>query len=243
MGQLRELLDGQFDKSWGTGKSLTWEGRLSFVAGVTEAIDEHHAVMGALGPRFLLLRMQLPNRKAVARAAMRNRNIAEAKRAAQKTVTDFFRGVSTRTPRTPDHIEHRLTDIADFITQARSVVQKDDRGEPEYAPPPEGPGRFIRQLHGLAMGLAVINGRDEISDGDIDLVERVAFDCLPPTRRLIIEALRHLKRSQGVPISIIEELTKQRVARRTLERELRALQLLQIVDEADGGWMLKKGRD
>src|SRR5262249_7806362 len=55
LAQLREIYDGEYDKVWGTGKELHWRGRLGFVAGVTEAIDRHHSVMGILGPRFVLL--------------------------------------------------------------------------------------------------------------------------------------------------------------------------------------------
>jgi len=57
LAQLREIHDGQYDKYWGTGKALHWEGHVGFLAGVTPVIDQHHAVMGLLGPRFLLLRL------------------------------------------------------------------------------------------------------------------------------------------------------------------------------------------
>ena len=38
LAQLREIYDGRFDKSWGTGKELHWQGRLSVLAGVTSAV-------------------------------------------------------------------------------------------------------------------------------------------------------------------------------------------------------------
>ena len=50
LAQFREIYDGKFDKVWGNGQELHWEGRLGFVAGVTPAIDKHHAVMAILGP-------------------------------------------------------------------------------------------------------------------------------------------------------------------------------------------------
>lgn len=72
LAQLREIYDGKYDKVWGTGKELHWRGRLGFIAGVTNAIDNHHDVMGILGPRFVLLRLQQLNRRAMARRAMQN---------------------------------------------------------------------------------------------------------------------------------------------------------------------------
>ena len=66
-------------------------------------------------------------------------------------------------PEMPETVERRLVDIAEFVTRARSVVHKNDEGDAEFAPAPEAPGRFVRQLHGLAAGLAVIHGRTSIT--------------------------------------------------------------------------------
>ena len=41
--QLREIYDRRFDKAWGTGKELHWQGRLGFLAGVTRIIDSYYA--------------------------------------------------------------------------------------------------------------------------------------------------------------------------------------------------------
>lgn len=72
LAQLREIYDGQFDKAWGTGKTLNWTGRIGFVAGVTHAIDKQHSVMGLLGPRFVFLRIHQPDREAAAERAIAN---------------------------------------------------------------------------------------------------------------------------------------------------------------------------
>jgi len=58
LAQLRELFDGRFDKVWGTGKELHWQGHLGFIAGVTPVIDSYHSVLSVLGERFLMLRME-----------------------------------------------------------------------------------------------------------------------------------------------------------------------------------------
>ena len=56
LAQLREIYDGRFDKAWGTGKELHWQGRLGFLAGVTPIIDSYHSVLSVLGERFVLFR-------------------------------------------------------------------------------------------------------------------------------------------------------------------------------------------
>jgi hypothetical protein len=59
LGALREVYDGSWTRRVGTdgGKELAWRGKVGLLAGVTPTIDRHHAVMGAMGERFVLLRL------------------------------------------------------------------------------------------------------------------------------------------------------------------------------------------
>jgi hypothetical protein len=237
LAQLREVYDGTLSKAWGTQKEFTWDGRVSFIAGVTDEIDRQHAVMSSLGPRFLFLRMRQPDRKAVARRALENRNLGYSQKAAQKAVKQFFRDLTEELPAAPEHLQQRLIDIADFVTRARSIVHKDEKGDAESAPNPEVPGRFVRQLHGLAAGLAVVHGRALIADQDVDLVERVALDCLPPGRRHIIDVLR--AHATAVPFATIRAESRM-LSESTIRRELDALQLLGTVNKSEGNWVLQE---
>src|SRR5262249_10425450 len=69
LAQLREIYDGRFDKTWGTGKVFHWQGRLGFLAACTPVIDRHYSVMSILGQRFVLLRLRGLDRHATARRA------------------------------------------------------------------------------------------------------------------------------------------------------------------------------
>ncbi len=59
LAALREIYDGSWTRhvGMGGGKTLSWEGKLGLLAGVTPTIDRYHAVMGAMGERFVLLRL------------------------------------------------------------------------------------------------------------------------------------------------------------------------------------------
>jgi hypothetical protein len=57
LGALREIYDGEYSKDFGNGQSVSWSGRLGFLAGVTPVIDRHHQVLAVLGQRFLMLRL------------------------------------------------------------------------------------------------------------------------------------------------------------------------------------------
>ena len=61
--------DGSWDRPVGAdgGKTLHWDGKLGMVAGVTTAVDRHHAVMDSLGSRFALYRSEVDERAEQAR--------------------------------------------------------------------------------------------------------------------------------------------------------------------------------
>jgi hypothetical protein len=153
--QLREIYDGRYDKVWGTGKELHWEGHLGFVAGVTTVIDRHYAAMSALGQRFVNLRIQQADRNAVARRAMRNTDVEHRTRRLELAheVAAFVRQVPTTAPEVPEEHYRILAMLSDVVTRARSAVERDGyRRELDYTPEPEMPARFARQLLSLARG-------------------------------------------------------------------------------------------
>jgi hypothetical protein len=60
LAALREIADGAWTRHVGVdgGKTLAWKGKLGLVFGVTPAIDAYHSVIGSLGDRWLLTRME-----------------------------------------------------------------------------------------------------------------------------------------------------------------------------------------
>jgi hypothetical protein len=195
LAQLREVYDGRFDMSWGTGKTLRWQGRLGFLAGVTEAIDQHHHAMAILGPRFLLLRPRSPDREEVSLRAMENdQREPEMRAELAGAVAAFLATLEERPlPEVPRELRRWLAKVADFVTRARSPVARDGRGrELEHVPEPELPPQFAKQLQAMARGAALVSGRDAVSAKEQRRVARLALDCIPRARReALIELLRH----------------------------------------------------
>lgn len=233
LAQLREIYDGRYDKVWGTGKELHWTGRLGFLAGVTPVIDQHHSVMAILGPRFLQLRPEQPDRLQVAERAMENSgsegNMREELAAA---TAQFLAGLSTKAPEVGDGVVKWLAKVADIVTKARSPVIRDGyRRELDYVPEPEGPARFARQLYTLAQGITLVNGRSSAAIDDITRVTRVARDCIPKVRQVAIQAL--LKAPEGLKTPDIAHSVQYSTA--TVRRALEDLQALELV------WCEKEG--
>ena len=192
LAQLREIYDGRFDKAWGTGKELHWRGRLGFIAGVTPIIDLHHAVHQVLGERFILYRMDQPDRRHMAVRALRGRGREGEMRHELKDVVARFVGSLDydSPPILPPTFEERLAALADFISRARSGVVRDRfTRDLSLAPEPEAPARLAKQLAALAIGRAMLRAATEVEDADYAFIYRVALDCLPQVRLQVVEAL------------------------------------------------------
>src|SRR5207247_9452377 len=121
IAESREIYDGRHDKTWGTGRELNWEGRLGFLGGVTPIIDRHQGAMSVLGERFVLFRPARPDRKALARAALRGRGHERQMRAELATaMRGFLAARGAALPVAGADILERIAVVADFITRARS---------------------------------------------------------------------------------------------------------------------------
>lgn len=237
LAQLREVYDGRFDMSWGTGKYYNWEGRVTLIAGVTPVIDRYYAVMASLGPRFLFVRPQSVERDAVARKALgHSMDSAGRKQLAEKTA-EFFAGL-TQVPEVPESQFDVLAPLADFVSRARSEVERDARTrEIESPPEPEYPARVAKQLHILARGLARIENRAETNMEDMRRVIRVGLDTIPPKRRVLLQAL--LKEPKKIAeIAAAHPEFSESAVRRTAE-DLRALGLVNYI-EASERWELSE---
>jgi hypothetical protein len=232
LAQLREIYDGRFDKTWGTGRELHWEGRLGFLAGVTPVIDQHQAAMSILGERFITLRTITPDRRQLARAALeaagRER---EMRRDLATSLHGFLAQRGTIPPTVSAAVRSTLATVADFVTRARSGVLRDGyKRHLEYAPEPEAPTRFAKVLLALASGIALAYDEPEVTPRALQWVLRVALDCLPVVRHRVIAALVCGAISDtGDALSTTEVAGATQFATVTIRRALEDLQALEVV--------------
>ena len=234
LAQLREIHDGHFDKYWGTGKELHWEGHVGFLAGVTPVIDQHHAVMGLLGPRFLLLRLHYSEneRPDVARRALRlARQKPEMRRELAEATAAFLAHLPPEPPDLDPAVQDWLVGLADLVTHARSPVSRERGGALQYAPEPEVPARFALQLYALAQGLVLVAGGTALTTADQRRLARVAWDGIPVLRRRVLHVLAHANR----PLTTRAIATMVQFPRTTVRRTLEDLQALKLIRCAKGG--------
>ena len=201
LADMRRIFDGRLRKEFGTSDGVhQWEGRITFVVAATEEVDRHYSIFQSLGERFVMIRWHRPNGPDAAIRAM-EQDLVVAKAEMRDAVHALFNGLHDEEASVTDDDLHRLAALAEFTVRARTHVARDRWKGIIYAPEPEGPTRLAQQLCQLAKGSALLVGRRTVEAEDMDLVCRVAFDCIPATRRAVLENCINTERGKQ-PMSL-----------------------------------------
>jgi hypothetical protein len=234
LAQLRELADGSYVKEFGNGKTVSWQGTMCFIAGVTPIIDTHWSVNQTLGERFIQARPTAPDPLMVAERAMLNvGREEEMRRELQGVVSGFLTNLeypSISQIVLSHEMKRRLASLATFACRARSaVIRSGYGGDISYIPVPEGPARLAKQLNTLARGLAIIEDEAELSETTFDEILSIGMDCIPPPRRLMLETLINargelvtpeLTDATGYPVNSARRILEELMAIDMVDRRL-----------------------
>ena len=233
LAALREVYDGKWERNVGTdgGRTLTWNGRIVFIGAVTTAYDKAHGVIAAMGDRFALVRVDSGlGRMASGMQALHNvGHEIQMRDELSEAAGALLNGVNPQGATLTDAVMGELLAAADIVTLTRTAVEKDYKGNPEWAHAPEAPTRFAKMLGQIVRGaLGIGLGADYA----LALALRVARDSVPPLRlSVLLDVADH-------PDSRTSEVTKRlQSPRSTIDRTLQELHLLGlvVVDEADDG--------
>jgi DeoR-like helix-turn-helix domain len=191
LAALREIYDGAWTRLVGSdgGRALHWSGKVGLIAGCTPAVDRHHAVIGAMGERFLFYRLAAEDSEQAERALEIVGHEAEMREDLRGAVHDLFdrRGLTDTQPlREPER--SRLIALTTLVVRARSAVERDSYSrEVELVPEPEGPARLVKVLERMLAGMDAI-GVDR--EDAWRVVAKAALDCIPAIRRSALWLLR-----------------------------------------------------
>ena len=242
LAALREIFDGRWDRPVGSdgGQTLTWEGRCIVIGAVTTAWDEAHAVVAAMGDRFLLVRPPEEDARAAGVAALRVQGRESEMRAELGEAVGGLLQHVEPTAGDVDTPDALILDLADVVTWSRTAVETDYRGDVLGAHAREAPTRFAKELQALYRGGRLI-GLDE--GAAQHLVIRVARDSMPPRRRAVLRALL----DQEAPETTYALAARADLPRSTVDRHLQALQALHLAthlaDAPSWRWALAPGVD
>ena len=173
-----------------------------------------------MGDRFALLRLRTSaGRQEAGRGAIRNtggeigmrQELADA-------VGALIEHMDTTAYQLSDDEVEQMVKAADLVTLARSAVERDYRGDIEFAHDPEAPTRFAKQLVQLLRGAIAIGMTPAEA---MRLVRRCACDSIPPLRR---DILLDLAENPGSRAADVRKRISQ--PRNTVRRGLECLHML-----------------
>jgi hypothetical protein len=194
LSQFREIYDGSYTKCFGTGKEFHWKGHVGLLAACTPVYDKHYSVIGSLGDRFMLYRIENTKEEDVGFMAQsivgqEDRMRKEIREAVHRFL-DQFKKVGNIQFGKDESINQKIVTLACFCAHARCPVDRDRYTQAvQYLPQAEGPARLVKQFMQLGMGLALVHGKNVIDVQIYDILKKVGRDLISAQR---LSILKHL---------------------------------------------------
>ncbi len=196
LSAFRDIYGGRWVRPVGSegGRSLVWgpDGKLTFLAASTPAIDRHHVLNAELGERWIYYRFPESDGHGETQAALRNKDPQEAMRDLRSHISNFFSALELDlkelkrardfTPRE----EMRIEAMANISVRMRSDVPRDGyTKEIIDIADPERPQRLATVLGQLYLGLETIGLGPKES---WEIVGKAAMDSAPRLRSAVVAA-------------------------------------------------------
>jgi hypothetical protein len=192
LSALRRIFDGEYVRQVGSdgGKTIAWQGKAGLIFASTQKYDLYHSVIGTLGDRFLLVRLDAADDQ----FATCFRHIGASTKAMRDelaaAVAGLFAGLPNPLPEPPplsDEEKQRLKGTIMPAIRLRAGVDRDRTSRDIIAVyDPEGPARLALSLERLLGGLTSIGVQRSEA---MKVIERVTMDSTPRFRRKAYEAL------------------------------------------------------
>jgi len=240
LSQFREIYDGEFNKDFGTGKSVHWHGRIGVMAGLTPPAMEMMSAFAGMGERFIAYYMDQPTDSELAKA-MKNNYDKDIKKIKDELAELTARYIADHVllaedadldiQKLPEEVLDDLNAVAQFATHARSQMRIDFRtNEPIGLPSKERFPRFVIQLFSLGKAFCLMNGKPEITLEQRGYLYKIALDSIPRTRRVL---LRLMTQKKNITTSVAA--ARFGFTTQIMRGELAQLASLQIIRRIPGG--------
>ena len=192
IAQLREVYDGSWTRSTGSGSQL-WKGKVTCIAACTPALENAWGLKRDLGERFLTVRWYRTGSIELAKAAGRQRGMETIIRTTTSELAANFVNSTpiASLPDIPDPIFEKIGNLSELVAVLRASVPRSPSGKREVLgePVPEEPGRIHKSLSALASAHAALFHHPEVEEDDYRIARRVALDSIPSNRFSIFRTL------------------------------------------------------
>lgn len=232
--QLREIWDGMYDKKYGTGKSVHWEGKITVLAGCTEAYETFREIDQTLGERFLIYRPTIEDREQMIWKSLAQVNKEKQMRKELQTAIKWFHNSIDFNEddeeffTMPEEILQKLVSLANIITLLRSGVKRDYKKEIEYVPEPELPARLAQQLLVLLKALTLLHRKITATNVEYDIVKKVALMTIHLKKYKILKFFIEKNNELYTTTEVAQALN---IPRQTIYRYLEELWCFKILDK------------
>jgi len=206
LGDLTAIYDGEFAKWTGTRGDVRYDARFSLIGCVTPfTLTRHHRYMDMIGARFLRYRVAELRQEEVDDGfkniwTERARSKARLRELASAYATQLRHKVSQAglvSPAFGDAAKEQLNGLAKFLAHARAAIRTEptkietDSGKTATVydiveVQREEPFRALLQLRVLALALALVHQREEVTEHEIELCRRVVLSSMPYDRSQIL---------------------------------------------------------
>lgn len=225
LGQLREVHDGSFRRTFGTGVTKAWRGRVTIIAAVTPVLDRYNSIFSVLGERFLQVRWHRPDSEVAGEWAIQQQGKeADIQAKTREAIKGIFDKSFKSAPTLPRAMQKRIASLAEVVALGRTHVYRNGYGnrEIEYVPESEANTRISKGLAVIARGVAALNRHVEVAEQDLQDAFRVGLDSLSEARKQIL-----LAALKGADVNTVPGARTVRV------REIEELEALGILGEGD----------
>lgn len=187
--QMRGIFDGQLSKPFGNNKHIHWNGKVSFVVGTTEDIEDTWGIQSHVGERFLMYQMRYPETQNE-RLQMLQRvgqNMGKRGGIKQRQKELLYALMETtdmqKADTTINEGYNELIYLVELLSALRRRIKRDRRnGKATKMATAEMGARPIAQAIQIARGSAMIANRQYIDYEDLRLACRVILDTIPQDR-------------------------------------------------------------
>lgn len=230
LGDLRDAWDGKSSTSTGIGE-IGFKSKFGVIASVTDAIDRHLGLVSDLGERFVCCRMPhltpYEESKMAEKAGKR-----ESEEDKEREIAAAGKRVLSMNPRAAsisDSDRRKIFKVAQFVALARCHIHRDRFSKEPEVPSPEAPVRLPTQLANLAIGIAMVRGKANVTNEEVNLARKIGLDSIPKKRMILFESLLTFY-PEYASIKEIDDRMSFDFGETTIRRWLEDLTLLRIVE-------------
>jgi hypothetical protein len=227
----RDITDGYMDKKFGNKVHKTYDNiHSSILFAATNSIERYYSMYSCLGQRIMFQRPRTDGDKSAERAEKISDQVKEMRKEIADATAAFMNEVNwDKLPTITDEQRTTMREYYKFLAIVRTAIDHDHQGNIESIPEPELPTRIAKSINRMIRIHAMIHGRENVEEDDLNFGLRIVYDNIPINRLEVLKCLI----SSKLTVTEIENQTK--IGYQTVRKILADLEALRVVNHIHEG--------